>query len=518
MTRLLTHLALCLALLAGNCGFVVAQATDWTRLLPEETNSLLVVNAAKIRASQLAQSAEAQQALAQLRSDMPLVIPPGADLIAIASHMDVTHLKSLEQMAVLVGKQPWDLESIAQSVGGNVDSIGGLNCVIVGNEVIVAVDASVLGVLSPADRQSTARWIKDYQAGKSGSVSDFVRAAADRARLPDAAAIVWSLELKDAYSPVSFRRAAMRSSVLSKRKADTKAVADLCSSVNGVTLSIGVTDRLSGKLDFAFGQDMSALKGFEKELAIEALTGSGCMLDEFESWTGGVQGNDVVLAGGLQEPSIRKVFNLLGVQDPQSGMKVALEQTAATKPAEGGGQITDFSKLNADATLQRNQRYVAQFNQLVKDVSQIRNADLNRQLMWVQSYGNRLNSLSTRSIDPELGQIGQTISRQMLDIVAAYNNGNQRTLERQAYMVPDAKAGMINVPYDRTRTAYGDYYRYAPATWLNVDVKSTVEEYRAIADQELAAANQTAGQLIEQIKQEIEQMNNRFKQLAGQSN
>jgi hypothetical protein len=277
--------------------------------------------------SQLAQSAEAQQALAQLRADMPLVIPPGADLIAIASQMDVAHLKSLEQMAVPIGKQTWDLEAIAQSVGGSVDSIGGLNCVLVGNEVIVAVDQNVLGVLSPADRQSTARWIKDYQAGKSGSVSDFVRAAADRARLPDSAAITWSLELKDAFAPIAFRRAAIRSSVLSKRKQDPKAVADLCSSINGVTLSIDVTDRLSGKLDFGFGQDF-ALKGFEKELAIE-LTGSGCMLDEFENWTGGVQGNDVVLAGNLQEPSIRKVFNLLGIHDPQSGMKVALEQTAA---------------------------------------------------------------------------------------------------------------------------------------------------------------------------------------------
>jgi len=518
MTRLLTMFTLSLALLASNCGFVVAQATDWTRLLPGETNSLLVINAAKIRASQLAQSAEAQQALAQLRADMPLVIPPGADLIAIASQMDVAHLKSLEQMAVLVGRQSWDLEAIAQAVGGNVDSIGGLNCVLVGNEVIVAVDANVLGVLSPADRQSTARWIKEYQAGKSGSVSDFVRAAADRARLPDAAAITWSLELKDAFAPIAFRRAAIRSSVLSKLKQDPKAVADLCSSINGVTLSINVTDRLSGKLDFGFGQDVSALKGFEKELALEALTGSGCMLDEFESWTGGVQGSDVVLAGALQEPSIRKVFNLLGVHDPQSGMKVALEQSAAPKPAAGGDQKLDFSKMNAEAALTRNQRYVAQFNQLVKDVGQIRNADLNRQLMWVQSYANRLNSLSTLNIDPEIGQLGQTIAGQMKDIVAAYNNGNQRTIERQAYMVPDAKAGMVNIPYDRTRTAYGDYYRYAPATWLNVDVKSTVEEYRAIADQELAAANQTAGQLIEQIKQEIDQMNNRFKQLAGQSN
>jgi hypothetical protein len=48
----------------------------------------------------------------------------------------------------------------------------------------------------------------------------------------------------------------------------------------------------------------------------------------------------------------------------------------------------------------------------VKDVSQIRNADLNRQLMWIQSYANRLNSLSTLNIDPEIGQLGQTIAGQ----------------------------------------------------------------------------------------------------------
>jgi hypothetical protein len=34
----------------------------------------------------------------------------------------------------------------------------------------------------------------------------------------------------------------------------------------------------------------------------------------------------------------------------------------------------------------------------------------------------------------------------MKGIVAAYNNGNQRTIERQAYMVPDAKAGVVNIP------------------------------------------------------------------------
>ena len=58
---------------------VSAQVADWARLLPEETNSLLVVNAARIRASQLGQTQAAQEALAQFRADMPLVIPPGAD-------------------------------------------------------------------------------------------------------------------------------------------------------------------------------------------------------------------------------------------------------------------------------------------------------------------------------------------------------------------------------------------------------------------------------------------------------
>lgn len=508
------------AWLAIAASMVTAQSGDWSRLLPDGTNSLLVVNAARIRESQLAQSQAAQDALAQFRADMPLVIPPGADLIVLASQMDVAHLTSLEQMAVLIGGSPWDLSAIASTSNGTVDKIGGLDCVLAGSEAMIAVTPKVLAIISPADRQSTARWIKDQQAGKSGGVSDFIRAAADRSRLPDNAAITWSLELKDAFAPIAFRRAASRSVVLSKRKADTKSIADLCSGIEGVTFSIDVTDRLSGRLRFHLGQDAAALQGMEKDLAIEALTGAGCMLEEFENWTGGVQGTDVVLAGGLQEPSLRKVFHVVGIHDSQSGVQAALERPAAPPAAATGDQKLDFGKLDADAALSRNKRYVAQFNQLVKDVGQIRNADLNRQVMWVQSYANRLNSMSTRNIDPQIGELGTTIANQMLDIVAAYSNGNRRAYERQAYVVPDVKVGSVNIPnqWDRVRTPFGDYYHYAPATWMNYDLKSTVDEYRSIADEELATANQTAGQLIEAIKQEIEQMNQRFKEIAGQSN
>jgi len=517
MTRLLSLFIVVWSAFAAS--FVSAQSSDWSRLLPADTNSLLVVNAAKIRSSQLGQTQAAQDALAQFRADMPLVIPPGADLIVLASQMDVAHLTSSEQMAVLVGGSPWDLEAVARASNGMVDTIGGLNCVLVGNEAMVAVAPKVLAVLSPADRQSTARWVREYQADKSAGVSDFIRAAADRSRLPDNSAITWSLELKDAFAPIAFRRAASRSVVLSKRKADTKSIADLCSGIEGVTLSVDVTDRLSGRLRFSLGKDATPLQGMEKDLAIEALTGAGCMLEDFESWTGSAQGTDVVLGGSLQEPSIRKVFHLLGMHDSQSGVQAALEPAAAP-PEAAGDQKLDFSKLDADAALSRNKRYVSQFNQLVKDVGQIRTADLNRQVMWVQSYANRLNSLSTRNIDPQIGELGTTISNQMLDIVAAYSNGNRRAYDRQAYVVPDVKFGAANIPnqWDRVRTPFGDYYHYAPATWMNYDYKSTVEEYRAIADEELATANQTAAQLIEAIKQEIEQMNQRFKEMAGQSN
>ncbi|MFN9880114.1 MAG: hypothetical protein ACK557_16715, partial [Planctomycetota bacterium] len=208
------------------------------------------------------------------------------------------------------------------------------------------------------------------------------------------------------------------------------------------------------------------------------------------------------------------------VNDGQGGMQAALERPAAPPAAAAGDQKLDFSKLDADAALARNKRYVAQFNQLVKDVGQIRNADLNRQVMWVQSYANRLNSMSTRNIDPQIGELGSKISNQMLDIVAAYSNGNRRAYERQAYVVPDVKVGSVNIPnqWDRVRTPFGDYYHYAPATWMNYDLKSTVDEYRSIADEELAKANQTAAQLTEAIKQEIDQMNQRFKEVAGQSN
>lgn len=524
MSRLLSLLVVAWAWFAASADCLVAQSSDWTRLLPEETNSLLVVNATRIRASQLGQTEAAQQALAQFRADMPLSIPPGADLIVLASQMDPTHLTNLQQMAVLVGGTPWDLEAIANSSNGTVDNLGGLSCVFLGSEAMVAVEPKILAVLNPSDRQATARWIKEYQTGKSGNVSDFIRAAADRSRLPDSAAIAWSLELKDAFPPIAFRRAAARSVVLSKRKADSKSIADLCSSIEGVTLSIDVSDRLNGRLQFNLGREAAPLKGMEKELAIEALTGAGCMLEDFENWTGGAQGNDVVLAGGMQDTAVRKVFHLLGMHDSQGGLQVALERPAAAPAAAdpavpGDNRKLDFSQAEAEAALARNKRYVAQFNQLVKDVGQIRTADLNRQVMWVQTYANRLNSMSTRNIDPQIGELGTAISNQMLDIVAAYSNGNRRAYERQSYVMPDVKVGSVNVPnmWDRARTPFGDYYHYAPATWMNYDLKSTVDEYRAIADEELATANQRAGQLIEVIRQEIDQMNQRFKELAGQS-
>jgi hypothetical protein len=494
------------------------QAAEFDRVLsriPDDANTLILLNVESIFGSTLAQSENWKQTYADSFAATPLIVPPNARRFALAAAIEIETMEPIWEVASMEMSVDPSIDDVAQRIGGVTDRLSGVQALWPRNNMcVVKFGPSEFAVLAPASRQSAARWAGRAQRQAFGELTPYLKQAA---RYAESAGpeIVMAIDLDQILRPESIQDAVKRTDFLSKF--DHEQVTNVLTSLRGLTLGVRVTDRIYGKLLVDFGQDASILQPVAKQLVVHVLTTAGAMLDEINDWTANVRGTRISLEGSLSTDGMRRLFSLVtldaGVLTRQKELAVPPAPTEPS-PTPTAAAAEASKEVMATASLRYFRSIVRHLNDLQRPR---RSSELSDIALWINNFARRIERLPTRNVDPDLLAYGQSVVYGMRDAVGYLQGVQVRIEERQSEARPQSNVSVGALPTARV-IQYGPYVRvreYVPFFRANVDIGSALAAQERIAAEEYEAGTDAARQIMERLKSETDNMRQVMSQRYG---
>jgi hypothetical protein len=449
-----------------------------SRFLPDDANAIIVVNAAAIFASPQGQREGLKQRYADRFEAAPLILPPSAERMVLASEVNLAALRPEWQAAVLELSTDPSLADVARWRGGRNDVFAGQQVTWLGNQLcVLKFGPRQFGVITPTTRQRAAAWVSDVKAGQTGRLTPYLKQSVDYADTVGTH-VVLAVDLANTFAEDMIRQRAANAAALKGMSLD--AVAHILASVQGVKFGMKMEDNIVGRVQLDFAEEVGPLAGVAKPLILGILASAGAMLPEFNEWQPESDAHSIALQGPLTEDGMRRLLSLLEVdagamsdQAPEQATTVA-ESPDAAKKAMGVASL----------------RYFRGISKYVDDLDRLgRAASLDQAVMWIENYARRIESLPTRNVDPDLIQYGQYVSKTFYAIVdQAWGALDQADAAEQP-VVTSYNIGFL--PTARTVNWGGNFMRmYAPYGNANVDVQATQQNIDRSQEQIDAAVQQ----------------------------
>jgi hypothetical protein len=482
---------------------LAAEYDHLLRRIPDEVNTLILLNVESIFASELAQAENWQQTYSDNFAAAPLIVPPRARQFVLGAAVDIESMHPrLEVASMEVSTDP-TIDEIAARIGGPMDELSGLPVVWPrDNLCIVKFSPSQFGVISPASRQEAARWTADVQRRSAVGLSPYLQQAA-RYAASAGPEIIMAIDLAHVLRQEAIRSAVEQSDLFQSR--DGNQVAAILGSLRGITLGVRVTDRIYGKLLVDFGQDASILEPVAKQLILRVLTSTGAMIDEVNDWKGSAAGNRIALEGPLTTEGMRRLFSLTTLD---SAVIARSATPAGAAPPPKPAAAKDLSTPQPDpqeAIAAASLRYFRSISRYLNDLQKPRRSnELSDIALWMNNFGRRIQRLPVHNVDPDLRAYGQMVVDGLNDAVGYVQSIDARTLERQAQVQPESGVSAGQLPTGRV-IQYGPYVRYreyVPFFRANVDIGSTESERNQIAQEEYETGTDAARQIMEHLQSE----------------
>jgi hypothetical protein len=449
--------------------------------VPPGANTLVMLNAEQIFASEVATSEGWKQHYQATYADAPLLLPPRAQQFLLAAQLDLGNMKPNWQAAVIRLASDPSLTLIARNVRGQTDTVADLEVVVTPRgAMIVNFAPRLFGLMYPGSRQSVARWIRDASSNNPNGLSPYLQAAAavtDRVGTE----IIMAIDMQDALGRDRIRQGIERSAVLRDALVNLDGAADALASLRGVTLGIRVTQRTYGKLKIDFSRDVSVLADVAKPLVLEVLSEAGAEIDEFNDWNVAVADKQITLDGELTRNGLRRLFSFL-----------ELDATGVDAPADGGPMELSGSAAQA-ATAKASQEYFQSVTRYLGDLKRERGAvGYNSIALWFDKYARRIDRLPILGVDKDLVNYGGYVVGQLRDCVEAIKGSAIRSGSQSAQVT----SGQVSV-YDSGYQLFAGGSRYASA-----EIASVEEQRRSIRAQERGQSSTDVRAIIREIQEE----------------
>lgn len=403
-------------LLLGVIGFAgpaEAQIENLMMKVPQFANAIVVIDADAVSKTPLAIKEQWTSKLEAAAASRPIILPPEASRIVIASHMGTQDQMQTDwEMAVMDLHEPIPLRSIAKAEGGYVDRINGLESAWTpSNAYFVSFGQNVLGMMYPANRQYVSRWA-DFAKNSLGVVaSDYLKQASYK--LGPTGQIVMAIDLKDAVQPHRLNGALDNSPTIAKAKLDIPSVVPVLLSLQGVTLSVNVTDKAEGSLRVDFGQNVAPLKTVAKPLFLEVLNKRGAMIEDFEKWNVTVGDTYIKLEGNLSTNGMRRVFSILEMPSTKFS-------TLSTQIEQMGTQGMPNDSMIAQSSL----AYFKSVGTLIDDLQTDLRNNRDNQAMWMDRYAKKVDRLPILNVDDQLLTFGTNVAESFRNMGLAKRGAN----------------------------------------------------------------------------------------------
>ncbi|MDG2384716.1 MAG: hypothetical protein P8N76_23815 [Pirellulaceae bacterium] len=425
------------ALLVGLCATTAnAQFSDLIRRVPPGANAVVAVNLQKALASPLASKENWKQDRQKAFEAGMIAMPPSADQLLLAAQMDLQFMQPMWEVTLLNVNRKASMPEIATRWGGTIDNFNGRSAVMLPHDAyIVGFGESMVGSMSPGNRQTVGRWLRQIDSNQGGRLSPYLNKAVNYAN-KGGTPIIMALDLQDVISPEVVKTRVKQSDFFKQATIDLDKLAKTLASAQGVTLGITIKDRVFGKLKVDFGEDASVLNGIFKPLVLDVLATHSASINEFSDWKPVVKGKTASIEGYLDRSGMRRLLSFI-------------DSPAALGTPQGpisSGQDTEALKISS------SQQYFKSITTLLDDLQQDTKSGQAKTMgqvgAWLDRYSRKIDKLPMLNVDPEL-----------LDYSAYVSD----TL-RQASDSLKSIAGRSRVR-ELNSTEYTDRYAYRGGRW-----------------------------------------------------
>lgn len=456
-----------------------ADVSDLVKRLPSGGNCIAVINVEALLTSKLGVKEQWKSQMADAYATKPMTVPPGAKLVVMSSWLEPASVESMWEASVIQFAKSLSMERIARDENGFSERIGDrLAAWTPKNAYYLRLDTSLLGVVSPADRQFAARW----NAAKGGTPSPYLNAAL--AGMNPGTHYLFALDLQEAVSEKRFRRRVELNEFdcMTNPELDVRKVAEAIASLEGLTLSVSVADDISGNCVISFAKPVSVLSVIAKPLLMEVLAKAHVSISDFDNWKVSVKDNAITASGKLTTDGLRELCSVVNPPCPGDTEEAASESESKSASAPDPATVALAS-----------QKYYRAVSKVVDNFAEKARsaASLAKGATYVARDARHIARLPILNVDPELVRWGNGISNGMTDVAAVLGVGGINARSR-ADNIMDAYATAQPI-----ETSSGQVAR---STDDAVTRQNIARQRRAAADEEKARALQQATEVLKNIQ------------------
>lgn len=427
-----------LSLVAGLAvtGTAIGDASALAKRLPPGANAIAFINVDGLINSKLGKEEDWRSKLADAYSVGPLFVPPDAKHVMMASWLEPTNLEPIWEASVIRVGKALSMDRIAKNANGFTEGIGQrMAAWSPANAYFIRLDATMLGVVCPADRQFAARWCGRTD-GADGALTPYLRAAVEKI-VPDTE-YFFAIDLQDAVSEKRCRRRLEMDEFesLTGKEINTRRIAEIVASLKGLTLFVEVGSEISGKCTIDFGQPTDELASYAKPMLTDVMERVGASIDDIKTWKFSAKGSTILASGKLSTEGLRALCSVINPPNPGQ-----TDESAAADANDGAEKAKDSAPTAPAATAAASKQYYRAVSKIVDGFGKrVRDASsLTAGATFVARDARNISRLPIMNVDPELTKWGLDVSMKLLEVGSALGVGGfQARARAEGVMNPEA--------------------------------------------------------------------------------
>jgi hypothetical protein len=202
-------------------------------------------------------------------------------------------------------------------------------------------------------------------------------------------------------------------------------VSKFVASVQGLTFSVRVTDKIIGTVRVDFGVEVDLYKRIARELFLELLEEQGVAISGMETWETTYGDKSMTLSGPLTTTDLRRILSLFAFPGPSG------EDEPMIKPGE----------VSVPAT----QRYLAAVGVVLSDLRSTKDSpDFTKVATWYEKAAEQLAQLGRRGVDPLAVEATHEAGRRLRAIASSLRGVpiDLEALDKKSYYYSQPNVGV----------------------------------------------------------------------------
>ncbi|MDB4640243.1 hypothetical protein OAF56_01290 [Pirellulaceae bacterium] len=427
--------------------------------VPRTANTLMMVDVRALLDSPLGKSEKWRTQLHSSYKKGLATFPTSTSKILVASEVDFEFMEPLWQVAVLTRAYPGvDLKKVTKKLKGfgDVNNVSGYETITLRNDAyLVKIDDSTLASMEPANRQMTARWLRDN--GKKNQVSPYLETAIGFAET--SAQVMIAFDLRDALDP---QRIATRIKNSALTFDSVESVSKTIASVQGIQFAISVTDKINGAIKVDFVGNPQNVVPHAKAIIIAALEKNGLMVSDLKSFKVEAKGNQIFLRGELSNTGLNQVTSF--IEHPISH---GISKSASGKEDKAQVDVGQNSKMYLSAVVDYS-----------KEMYNREGSTIESRAKWFEKYARQIDGLSVLNVDPAVVDFSNYVSASFRDMTSKLRESDVRRFQNQTQYgenyEANSRSGNSNGYYNGYNNYNGYEYRHSKYTGERVKASKQI--------------------------------------------